>query len=217
MCGVAQRGVNVLFSSVFTVLSMKKALLATYTKIMSPEGSISENVHFRQHAADPLEGCSTLPMGAGSSGTRSATGQANENFKVVSETPKLDPHEKGGPFKSKKYRDLPPVSPKKKTTKGSTAPNTPAVKRGGGVPPPPPLPEGEVSKLVRGSDRTVSLQSALKKAASELRNVPEAPTCEPVEPLLDALQASMTRMTRDFDDFDAILAARRAAVDKAIG
>ena len=63
----------------------------------------------------------------------------------------------------------------------------------------------------------MSLRSALKKAASELRNVLEAPTREPVEPLLDALQASMTKMTRDFDDFDTILAARRAAVDKAIG
>ena len=57
----------------------------------------------------------------------------------------------------------------------------------------------------------------MKKAASELRNVPEAQTREPVEPLLDALHASMTRMTKDFDDFDAILAARRAAVDEAIG
>ena len=109
------------------------------------------------------------------------------------------------------------MSPKKKTTKGSTALNTPAVKKGGGVPPPPPLPEGEVSVLVRGSDCAVSLRSALKKATSELRNVPEVPTREPVEPLLDALQASMTKMTRDFDDFDTILAARRAAVDEAIG
>ena len=75
----------------------------------------------------------------------------------------------------------------------------------------------KVKCWVEGSDRTVSLRSALKKAASELRNVPEAPTREPVEPLLDALQASMTKMTRDFDDFDTILAARRAAVDKAIG
>ena len=150
-------------------------------------------------------------------------GLVNDNFKIVSETtPKMDLHEKGGPFKSKKYRDLPPVSPRKetKTTKGSTTPNTPAGKKKGGVPPPPPLPEGEVSVLVRGSDRTVSLRSTLKKAASELRNVPEAPTREPVEPLLDALHASMTRMTKDFDDFDdfdAILAARRAAVDEAIG
>ena len=105
----------------------------------------------------------------------------------------MDPYEKGGPFKSKKYRDLPPVSPRKaiKTTKGSTTPNTPAVKKRGGVPPPPPLPEGEVSALVRGSDCTVSLRSTVKKAASELRNVPEAPTREPVEPLLDALHACL--------------------------
>ena len=38
-----------------------------------------------------------------------------------------------------------------------------------------------------------------------------------MEPLLNALQASMTRKTKNFDDFDAMLAARRAAVDEAIG
>ena len=79
------------------------------------------------------------------------------------------------------------------------------------------MPEGEVSALVRGTDRMVSLRSALRKAASELRNVPEAPNREPTEPLLNALQDSMTRMTKNFDEFDAILAARRAAVDEAIG
>ena len=202
-----------------TQSGLEEALLATYSKILSPEGPISENVHIRQNAADPLEGCSALPTGAGSSGTRSATGLVNDNFKIVSETPKMDPHEKGGPFKSKKYRDLPPASPRRatKTTKGSTTPNTPAVKKRGGVPPPPPMPEGEVSALVRGTDRMVSLWSALRKAARKLRNVPEAPTRKPTEPLLNALQASMTRMTKNFDDFDAMLAARRAAVDEAIG
>ena len=207
------------FQTYVTQSGLEEALFATYTKILSPEGSISETAHIRQNAADPLEGCSALPTGAGGSGTRSATGLVNENFKIVSETPKMDPHEKGGPFKSTKYKSLPPASPRKtaKTTKGSTTPNTPAVKKRGGIPLPPPMPEGEVSALVRGTDRMVSLRSALRKAASELRNVPEAPNREPTEPLLNALQDSMTRMTKNFDEFDAILAARRAAVDEAIG
>ena len=64
-----------------TQSGLEEALLATYTKILSPEGSISETAHIRQNAADPLEGCSALPTGAGGSGTQSAIGLVNENFK----------------------------------------------------------------------------------------------------------------------------------------
>ena len=200
-----------------TQSGLEEALLATYTKLLSPEGSVSEHVHFRQNPADPLEGCSSLPTGAG---MRTATGLENESC-LVTRTSEVDPHGKGGPYKSLKYKERPPVSPRKKKTTVATAPPTPEKKEkklAPKIPAPPPPPENVAgSELMRSSERMGSLRSALKKAAGELRSIPDVPARTPAEPLLDALTASMTRMTKNFDEFDKILAARRAAVDEAIG
>ena len=151
---------------------------------------------------------------------RTATGLENESC-IVTRTSEVDPHGKGGPYKSLKYKEKPPVSPRKKKTTGATAPPTPEKKEkklAPKIPAPPPPPENVAgSELMRSSERMGSLRSALKKAAGELRSIPDVPARTPAEPLLDALTASMTRMTKNFDEFDKILAARRAAVDEAIG
>ena len=152
-----------------TQSGLEEALLATYTKLLSPEGSVSEHVHFRQNPADSLEGCSSLPTGAG---MRTATGLENESYRVT-RTSEVDPHGKGGPFKSLKHKEPPPLSPKKKKTTGSTAPPTPEKREkrmAPRIPVPPPPPENVAgSELMRGSERMGSLRSALKKAAGEFR------------------------------------------------